>query len=126
MVFVHAVMFTLTTTWCIIHAHTHTPGEYMKTQEFNKHDAVLLMMHLSRIEGFMHAVSDLNEYEHIQKDLSEANHLCLKLISKTSKEYANRELLTAVEETIEDNLDLADGEDCTLIKLKKALEHYNK
>jgi len=31
------------------------------------------------------------------------------------------ELDKAISETLEDNLDLADGENCTLIKLKKAM-----
>lgn len=32
---------------------------------------------------------------------------------------------SAIRETIEDNLHLADGEDCTLIKLKRAINYNN-
>lgn len=35
----------------------------------------------------------------------------------------NEKLETAIRETIEDNLDLADGEVCTLIKLKRAINY---
>jgi len=45
------------------------------------------------------------------------------LEGKALIEAADRidELDTAIRETLEDNLDLADGDNCTLIKLKKAM-----
>ena len=35
----------------------------------------------------------------------------------------NEKLKKAIRETIEDNLHLADGDDCTLIKLKRAINY---
>ena len=40
---------------------------------------------------------------------------CIELLEE------NEKLETAIRETIEDNLYLADGDDCTLIKLKRAI-----
>jgi len=98
----------------------------METAQFNRKDAVFLMMALSRIEGFVISENGMKRQEGISKDLSEATELCLKLISRMTKEHADSNLLTAIEETIEDNLELADGDDCTLIKLKRALKAHNK
>ena len=39
---------------------------------------------------------------------------------------ARADLLAAINETIADNLHLADGENCTLIKLKRAAAHPNE
>ena len=42
---------------------------------------------------------------------------CIELLEE------NEKLETAIRETIEDNLHLADGENCTLIKLKRAINY---
>lgn len=42
---------------------------------------------------------------------------CIELLEE------NERLETAIRETIEDNLHLADGEVCTLIKLKRAINY---
>lgn len=42
---------------------------------------------------------------------------CIELLEE------NEKLETAIRETIEDNLHLADGENCTLIKLKRAISY---
>lgn len=42
---------------------------------------------------------------------------CIELLEE------NEKLETAIRETIEDNLHLADGEVCTLIKLKRAINY---
>ena len=46
---------------------------------------------------------------------------CLNFCEATAFKIEIRKLKSAIRETIEDNLHLADGENCTLIKLKRAI-----
>lgn len=56
---------------------------------------------------------------------------CAALLSAVSQlkternnyKHLSEELERVIRETIEDNLDLADGENCTLIKLKRAINY---
>ena len=53
------------------------------------------------------------------KDKSYVTSISTKLFAK----HCVEKLTIAIRETIEENLDLADGENCTLIKLKRAINY---
>lgn len=61
-------------------------------------------------EGFIEFPSDSKKY---------VTSVSAKLFAA---HYAEK-LEVAIRETIEDNLHLADGDDCTLIKLKQAIDY---
>ena len=57
------------------------------------------------------------------KDMSRAFNRAINPIAVSLLLEENEKLETAIRETIEDNLHLADGEVCTLIKLKRAINY---
>lgn len=60
--------------------------------------------------------------ESIQSDDGVANAACTQAAERLDAQTVRiRQLETAIREVIEDNLHLADGEVCTLIKLKRAI-----
>lgn len=68
------------------------------------------------------AMYDLSET--IQSDDRVASAFCSQAAERLDYQTVVIKLLeTAIRETIEDNLHLADGEDCTLIKLKRAIDY---
>jgi hypothetical protein len=55
------------------------------------------------------------------RKVSEREAPCLNFCEQQAFKIEIRKLKAAIRETIEDNLHLADGENCTLIKLKRAI-----
>jgi hypothetical protein len=79
-----------------------------------------LWKHMSEMHGIRLSESDESEIRMAANSYIEKDRIRLinKVIGLTSE---NIKLKMAIHETLEENLHLADGEDCTLIKLKKAL-----
>ena len=62
--------------------------------------------------------------ESIQSDDGVANAACAQAAERLDLQTIRiRQLETAIRETIEENLHLADGDVCTLIKLKRAINY---
>lgn len=71
-------------------------------------------------------VDEMNVDEKFDKFIEFPNDSKAYVTSVSAKLFAKhcvKELETAIRETIEDNLHLADGENCTLIKLKRAINY---
>lgn len=57
------------------------------------------------------------------RKVSERDAPCLNFCEQKSFIFEIRRLRAAIRQTIEDNLHLADGDNCTLIKLKRAINY---
>lgn len=63
------------------------------------------------------------EFENFIEFPSKSKEFVTSVSAKLFAKHCISKLETAIRETIEDNLHLADGDDCTLIKLKRAIDY---
>lgn len=63
------------------------------------------------------------EFERFIEFPSDSKQYVTSVSAKLFARHCVAKLENAIRETLEDNLDLADGDNCTLIKLKRAIEY---
>ena len=63
------------------------------------------------------------EFEKFIEFPDDSKRFVTSVSAKLFAQHCISRLETAIRETIEDNLQLADGDDCTLIKLKRAIDY---
>lgn len=63
------------------------------------------------------------EFEKFIEFPNDSKEFVTSVSAKLFARHCISELETAIRETIEDNLHLVDGDDCTLLKLKKAIDY---
>ena len=63
------------------------------------------------------------EFEKFIEFPDDSKQFVTSVSAKLFAQHCISQLETAIRETIEDNLHLADGEDCTLMKLKRAINY---
>lgn len=64
-----------------------------------------------------------SEFEQFIEFPADSKQYVTSVSAKLFAKHCIEKLETAIRETIEDNLDLADGDSCTLIKLKRAINY---